>query len=552
MSVQEDFKRILNEINTIKPPGVSGSRIKTLKENFLNNSDPTVEEELTQILITACKTTINSNKLGVLYVLDAIVRALIDSQRGEASILKIQSIIPDLIDESLLIANDDLKDKIGKLIDIWDQCNSFDKEMIIKIKDKHFKSHTPPGSPPLKSSKLDQQPSSNAVLNALANLASKKSPTPSTPTINSSSAASATTSNESNPNAIFQLLQTMNKASPAASNNASINNNRERERERPNRRDRDRSPQRTQQSQPKPTHIDGEQNNPSNPHFRPKRPYVDNEIPSGSIGVLSRTIFIGGVPSSMSERELTSTLRPYAEVQSVILNNERKHAFVKVYSRAEAEQVIQALSSNHPSGLRARWGVGFGPRDCCNYQTGISTIPLHRLTDADRKWLMCAQWGGSIPDLPIQSGLFVEEPDIEVGTGVSSKSISRKMPTNTNPNGPKSDANNSATDGSPYQQHQQHQQQIPQQQPPQQYYQAPGYPQAAPPIQNQYYPPQQQQPQQPQPMPMNGMSQAQMMTMMSQMMAQQQQQGGSNGVDMAQMFQTMANMMQQQQQPPPQ
>lgn len=560
MSSTEEFKRVIGEINAIKPPGVSGSRIKLLKDLFVGNPD--AEEALTQTLIDACKSTAAPNKLGVLYVLDAIMRALIDQQRGQTLVGKIEPIIPALINDSVLVANDDIKDKIGKLVDIWDQCNTLDKALLTRIKNNNFKSHTPPGSPPAKVAKVTKtETAPSAVLSALANLAAKKSPTPTAPSMSSS----ATT--ESNPNAIFQLLQTMNKgspasasahtaaaAAPAAPGGHAQHDMRERndrsDRNDRGRRDRDRSPQR---NQPKSTHIDGEQNVPSNPHFRPKRPYVDREIPQGSIGVLSRTIFVGGVPSSMGETELAATLRPYAEVQSVILNSERKHAFVKVYSRAEAEQVIQALSNNHASGLRARWGVGFGPRDCCNYQTGISTIPIHRLTDADRKWLMCAQWGGSLPDLPIQSGLFVEEPDIEVGSGVSSKSISRKMPTNTNPNGPRSDRN--ATTGA--YQPPVHQQMPPQQMPQQQFYQQPGFPQQ--PMQGAYYgQPGAPAPQMP-PMPMGGMppnmNQAQMMAMMSQMMAQNQNgangANGANGMDMAQMFQTMANMMQQQSQSQP-
>jgi len=78
--------------------------------------------------------------------------------------------------------------------------------------------------------------------------------------------------------------------------------------------------------------------------------------------------------------------------------------------------------------LRTRWGVGFGPRDCSDYQTGISIIPIERLTDADRKWMLTAEYGGS-GGRPIETGMVVEEPDIEIGAGVSSKAISRRMAT---------------------------------------------------------------------------------------------------------------------------
>lgn len=64
--------------------------------------------------------------------------------------------------------------------------------------------------------------------------------------------------------------------------------------------------------------------------------------------------------------------------------------------------------------------MGFGPRDCSDYQTGISIIPIDRLTDADRKWMLTADYGGT-GGKAIESGLVVEEPDIEIGAGVSSK-----------------------------------------------------------------------------------------------------------------------------------
>ncbi len=64
--------------------------------------------------------------------------------------------------------------------------------------------------------------------------------------------------------------------------------------------------------------------------------------------------------------------------------------------------------------------MGFGPRDCSDYQTGISIIPIERLTDADRKWMLTAEYGGT-GGKPIEGGQVVEEPDIEIGAGVSSK-----------------------------------------------------------------------------------------------------------------------------------
>jgi len=80
--------------------------------------------------------------------------------------------------------------------------------------------------------------------------------------------------------------------------------------------------------------------------------------------------------------------------------------------------------------LQTRWGVGFGPRDCSNYQTGISIIPIDRLTDADNKWMLTAEYGGT-GGKQIEPGMVVEEPDIEIGAGVSSKGKDHSLSTLT-------------------------------------------------------------------------------------------------------------------------
>lgn len=52
--------------------------------------------------------------------------------------------------------------------------------------------------------------------------------------------------------------------------------------------------------------------------------------------------------------------------------------------------------------------------------------------------MLNAEYGGS-GGAPIESGMVVEEPDIEIGQGVSSKAISRRMQTDqSGSNGPKS------------------------------------------------------------------------------------------------------------------
>ncbi|KAI1825106.1 hypothetical protein F4861DRAFT_214277 [Xylaria intraflava] len=168
---------------------------------------------------------------------------------------------------------------------------------------------------------------------------------------------------------------------------------------------------------------------------RPGAKWVDfdRNLPQGHIKVLSRTLFVGGV--TCSEGELRSVFGRHGQVQTCIVNKDKRHAFVKMVTRRDAVHAKEAMETGS---FRTRWGVGFGPRDCSDYQTGISVIPISKLTEADRKWMLTAEFGGS-GGQPIETGLVVEEPDIEIGAGVSSKAISRRMQTDKGGrHGPKS------------------------------------------------------------------------------------------------------------------
>ncbi|ORY64051.1 uncharacterized protein BCR38DRAFT_205502 [Pseudomassariella vexata] len=149
----------------------------------------------------------------------------------------------------------------------------------------------------------------------------------------------------------------------------------------------------------------------------------DRSIGSGNIKVLSRTLFVGGV--TCPESELRNMFGQHGQVQTCIVNKDKRHAFVKMINRRDAVAAKEAMENSQ---FRTRWGVGFGPRDCSDYSTGISVIPISKLTDADRKWMLTAEFGGS-GGRAIESGMVVEEPDIEIGAGVSSKAISRRMQT---------------------------------------------------------------------------------------------------------------------------
>ncbi|KAL9102874.1 MAG: hypothetical protein Q9163_002026 [Psora crenata] len=176
----------------------------------------------------------------------------------------------------------------------------------------------------------------------------------------------------------------------------------------------------------------------------PKNITRDNSLPADHIKVLSRTLFVGGVTSS--EETLRKIFEAYGIVQTCIVNVDKRHAFVKMISRQDAITAKKGMEryKNQEMQLRTRWGVGFGPRDCSDYSTGISVIPLHKLTDADRKWMLTAEYGGT-GGKNLEGGMVVEEPDIEIGAGVSSKAISRRMATDKGgQQGPRSSRDQSA------------------------------------------------------------------------------------------------------------
>ncbi|KAJ4988997.1 Rpb7-binding protein seb1 [Stagonosporopsis vannaccii] len=157
----------------------------------------------------------------------------------------------------------------------------------------------------------------------------------------------------------------------------------------------------------------------------------DQSLPRDNIRVLSRTLFVGGAGGT--EGEIRAIFSRFGRVQTCIVNQDKRHAFVKMLTRPDAVAAKEGMDSLQDPAAQSkarqtRWGVGFGPRDCSDYSTGISVIPISRLTDADRKWALTAEHGGT-GGRPLEGGMVLEEPDIEIGAGVSSKAISKRVPT---------------------------------------------------------------------------------------------------------------------------
>lgn len=172
--------------------------------------------------------------------------------------------------------------------------------------------------------------------------------------------------------------------------------------------------------------------------MQPKYIAIDNALPDNSIKVLSRTLFVGG--ANGSQQEIQQLFERFGRVQTCIANRDKRHAFVKMTTRnhaLSAKQGMEDLQNRNDREVmniarQTKWGVGFGPRECCDYQRGESIIPINKLTEADMKWLMTAEYGGT-GGKQLEGGMVLEEPDIEIGAGVSSKAMSKRVMPDSGP-----------------------------------------------------------------------------------------------------------------------
>lgn len=67
--------------------------------------------------------------------------------------------------------------------------------------------------------------------------------------------------------------------------------------------------------------------------FKPRFIEWDDSLKPDRIRVLSRTLFVGGVTNRITEEKLREWFSRFGEVQSIILNTEKRCAFLKMYTR---------------------------------------------------------------------------------------------------------------------------------------------------------------------------------------------------------------------------
>ena len=91
---------------------------------------------------------------------------------------------------------------------------------------------------------------------------------------------------------------------------------------------------------------------PSLPPPGPRNIQWDRSMPSGSIKVLSRTLFVGGVTSS--DAHLRGLFEKFGLVQTCIVNVDKRHAFVKMLTRKDAERARDGMEDYRDGSTQLR------------------------------------------------------------------------------------------------------------------------------------------------------------------------------------------------------
>lgn len=145
--------------------------------------------------------------------------------------------------------------------------------------------------------------------------------------------------------------------------------------------------------------------------------------------VISRTLWVGGgfIPT-ISVPDLEAIFAPKGQIATCMINQAKFNAFIKMADRVQAERCKAELDRTSVQGdvMKVGWGCGFGPRDCFDYTSGASMIPLDRLTDTDRRWLSNSVVGGFGPHEVIRGGVVIFEPNIEAVEADGREALPRK------------------------------------------------------------------------------------------------------------------------------
>ncbi|OZJ05295.1 hypothetical protein BZG36_01929 [Bifiguratus adelaidae] len=144
----------------------------------------------------------------------------------------------------------------------------------------------------------------------------------------------------------------------------------------------------------------------------------DLSLPPGHIRVLTRTIFVGPLPPTMTKERLKEMFSIAGPVFGVVLTQitpAKQNAFIKFVSRQSAQKAKDDNTVFAVDGMPGKvgWAYSFGPKSFFDYNTGESVIPLARLSDDEKLYMTTAAIGG-YGDTPLQDQITIEEPQMPV------------------------------------------------------------------------------------------------------------------------------------------
>ncbi|KAJ3207162.1 hypothetical protein HDU67_007631, partial [Dinochytrium kinnereticum] len=146
----------------------------------------------------------------------------------------------------------------------------------------------------------------------------------------------------------------------------------------------------------------------SDPQCMP--PKNDPEVPFDCMKILSRTLYVGGVSTAVTKEKMRELFETSGRVDTVMINYPKYNAFIKMFTREEADKARVALNRTVLNGalLKVGWGCGFGPKNTFDYATGFNIVPISRMSESNKKWISTSNRGGG----PIQGSTVIEEPNV--------------------------------------------------------------------------------------------------------------------------------------------
>jgi len=145
--------------------------------------------------------------------------------------------------------------------------------------------------------------------------------------------------------------------------------------------------------------------------------FDDPTLPEGSIRVLTRTLFVGRLPDTMTKQQIRERFSEYGNVSSVVVHKTRNNlvnAFLKFDRRQALDHIKTTMSTFQIGKLPAtvNWASGFGPKTYFNYELGEAIVPLSAYTDIERGYLKTGYYGG-FQGSRFRDRVTIEEPDVE-------------------------------------------------------------------------------------------------------------------------------------------